>query len=119
MHITFAYWGFVYFVDGTLSNLSAASFPYDHPGPELMGETSVYHDSNSVKAKDTEFQKNQNYVSQSAVDLRCRVMPPPCMKNPYLMNNSGVDIDPFGSSRSKCEGILILLLLRVILLKER
>ncbi|XP_074368451.1 wee1-like protein kinase isoform X2 [Apium graveolens] len=82
-----------------------ASFPYDQPVPELMDETAVYHDSNSVKAIDTEFQKNHNYMSQSAVALRCRVMPPPCMKNPYLMDNSGVDIDPFGSSRSKCEGL--------------
>lgn len=119
MHITFAYWGFDHFVDGTLSNPNEASFPYDQPVPELMNETSVYHDSHSVKAIDTEFQKNHNYVSQSAVALRCRVMPPPCMKNPYLMDNSGVDIDPFGSSRSKCEGILILLLLRVFLLRER
>ncbi|KAM2672540.1 hypothetical protein EV1_008216 [Malus domestica] len=30
----------------------------------------------------TEPRKKQNYVSQSAVALRCRVMPPPCLKNP-------------------------------------
>lgn len=67
---------------------------------------------------DTDLQKNRSYVSQSAVALRCRVMPPPCMKNPYLMDDSGVDIDPFGSSRSKCEGKLILfLLLKLLYLK--
>lgn len=49
-------------------------------------------------------QKNQSYVSQSAVALRCRVMPPPCMKNPYLKDASETDIDPFGSRRSKCAG---------------
>ncbi|CAI9297184.1 unnamed protein product [Lactuca saligna] len=44
----------------------------------------------------------QGYVSQSAVALRCRVMPPPCMKNPYLKDASDNDIDPFGDRRSKC-----------------
>ncbi|XP_076883691.1 wee1-like protein kinase [Bidens hawaiensis] len=44
----------------------------------------------------------QGYVSQSAVALRCRVMPPPCMKNPYIKDDSGNDVDPFGDRRSKC-----------------
>ncbi|XP_071700824.1 wee1-like protein kinase [Rutidosis leptorrhynchoides] len=44
----------------------------------------------------------QGYVSQSAVALRCRVMPPPCMKNPYIKDTSEKDIDPFGDRRSKC-----------------
>ncbi|KAG6748489.1 hypothetical protein POTOM_048413 [Populus tomentosa] len=48
--------------------------------------------------------KPQNYVSQSAVFLRCRVMPPPCIKNPYLTDASEVGIDPFGNQRSKCAG---------------
>ncbi|GMN38060.1 hypothetical protein TIFTF001_007318 [Ficus carica] len=43
-----------------------------------------------------------NYVSQSAVALRCRVMPPPCIKNPYMKDTSGMDMDPFGNQRSKC-----------------
>ncbi|OAY61784.1 wee1-like protein kinase isoform X1 [Manihot esculenta] len=46
----------------------------------------------------------KNYVSQSAVALRCRVMPLPCIKNPFLMHASDVDIDPFGNKRSKCAG---------------
>ncbi|XVF72580.1 hypothetical protein PTKIN_Ptkin12aG0132400 [Pterospermum kingtungense] len=49
-------------------------------------------------------QKTKNYVSQSAVALRCRVMPPPCIKNPYLKDASEVDTDPFGNQRSKCAG---------------
>ncbi|KAK9071782.1 hypothetical protein SSX86_008211 [Deinandra increscens subsp. villosa] len=45
----------------------------------------------------------QGYVSQSAVALRCRVMPPPCMKNPYIKDASeNNDVDPFGDRRSKC-----------------
>ncbi|KAK9084157.1 hypothetical protein Scep_030628 [Stephania cephalantha] len=46
-------------------------------------------------------EKRQNYVSQSAVALRCRVMPPPCIINPYLKESGGVDADPFGNQRSK------------------
>lgn len=44
------------------------------------------------------------YVSQSAVALRCRVMPPPCLKNPYVKNASDFDVDPFSNQRSKCAG---------------
>ncbi|KAI7728870.1 hypothetical protein M8C21_029785 [Ambrosia artemisiifolia] len=44
----------------------------------------------------------QGFVSQSAVALRCRVMPPPCMKNPYIKDASENDVDPFGDRRSKC-----------------
>ncbi|KAG6429181.1 hypothetical protein SASPL_107225 [Salvia splendens] len=44
------------------------------------------------------------YVSQSAVALRCRVMPPPCLKNPYVKNASYFDVDPFSNQRSKCAG---------------
>ncbi|KAK1398896.1 Cyclin-dependent kinase WEE1 [Heracleum sosnowskyi] len=91
--------------DATLANITGTSLPCDRPVSELTDDTSVYHERNSVRAIDTELKKNHNYVSQSALALRCRVMPPPCMKNPYLMDNSVVDIDPFGSSRSKCEGL--------------
>lgn len=49
----------------------------------------------------------KNYVSQSAVALRCRVMPPPCIKNPYLMDDSEVDVDPYGNQRSKCAGTVV------------
>lgn len=47
------------------------------------------------------------YVSQSAVALRCRVMPPPCLKNPYVKNASDFDADPFSNQRSKCAGAVI------------
>ncbi|XP_044503943.1 wee1-like protein kinase isoform X2 [Mangifera indica] len=49
-------------------------------------------------------QKTQNYVSRSAVALRCRVMPPPCIKNPYQKDALEMDIDPFGNQRAKCAG---------------
>ncbi|KAK4779816.1 hypothetical protein SAY87_015922 [Trapa incisa] len=44
------------------------------------------------------------YVPQSAVALRCRAMPPPCFKNPYLNEASDLYIDPFSNRRSKCAG---------------
>ncbi|WZZ11687.1 hypothetical protein YC2023_097608 [Brassica napus] len=46
------------------------------------------------------------YVSRSAVALRSRVMPPPCLKNPYVMNESDTATDPFGYQRSKCASFL-------------
>ncbi|KAL3626025.1 Mitosis inhibitor protein kinase wee1 [Castilleja foliolosa] len=49
-------------------------------------------------------QRNRGYVSQSAVALRCRVMPPPCLKNPYLTDALEVNGDPFDNQRSKCAG---------------
>lgn len=49
------------------------------------------------------------YVSRSAVALRSRVMPPPCLKNPYVMNESDTATDPFGYQRSKCASELSLL----------
>jgi len=62
------------------------------------------------KTSTAEIKKPQNYVSQSAVYLRCRVMPPPCIKNPYLMDASEVGIDPFGNQRSKCAGASLLVI---------
>ncbi|KAJ8898830.1 hypothetical protein K2173_007255 [Erythroxylum novogranatense] len=58
------------------------------------------------KSITTGYHKTPSFVPQSAVALRCRVMPPPCIKNPYLSDNSGVDADPFGNQRLKCAGIL-------------
>lgn len=48
--------------------------------------------------------KGPSYVPQSAVALRCRVMPPPCIQNPYIKDASETDVDPFGCWRSKCSG---------------
>lgn len=54
----------------------------------------------------------QSYVSQTAVALRCRVMPPPCIKNPYIKDASEMDRDPFGNQRSKCAGKVVDSILR-------
>ncbi|XP_073286571.1 wee1-like protein kinase isoform X1 [Primulina huaijiensis] len=49
-------------------------------------------------------QKSHGFVSKSAVALRCRVMPPPCLRNPYLKDGSESNYDPFANQRSKCAG---------------
>lgn len=54
--------------------------------------------------KPVELQNSRGYVSQSAVALRCRVMPPPCLKNPYVKDASAFDADPFSNQRLKCAG---------------
>ncbi|KAK4357271.1 hypothetical protein RND71_022881 [Anisodus tanguticus] len=54
--------------------------------------------------KISESEKGPSYVSQSAIALRYRVMPPPCIRNPYLRDASEIDVDPFGNRRSKCAG---------------
>ncbi|PON96612.1 Serine/threonine protein kinase [Trema orientale] len=62
-------------------------------------------DTNEVKMEKltaTGTKRVQSYVSQSAVALRCRVMPPPCIKNPYIKDSSVMALDPFGNQRSKC-----------------
>uniref|UniRef100_M1AT45 Protein kinase WEE1 n=1 Tax=Solanum tuberosum TaxID=4113 RepID=M1AT45_SOLTU len=51
--------------------------------------------------KISESEKGPSYVSQSAIALRYRVMPPPCIRNPYLGDASEIDADPFGNRRSK------------------
>ncbi|KAJ0229369.1 Wee1-like protein kinase [Hirschfeldia incana] len=57
-----------------------------------------------IQANQTE---RTGYVSQTAVALRSRVMPPPCLKNPYVTNESDTaTADPFGYQRSKCTSFL-------------
>lgn len=58
------------------------------------------------------------YVSQTAVALRCRVMPPPCVKNPYVMNASETSTDPFGYQRSKCASKFAITVYLKFLLEE-
>ncbi|PNT04599.2 hypothetical protein POPTR_014G132400v4 [Populus trichocarpa] len=70
-----------------------------------IGKDNISEEEMLIEKPSTlETKKPQNYVSQSAVFLRCRVMPPPCIKNPYLTDASEVGIDPFGNQRSKCAG---------------
>jgi hypothetical protein len=50
--------------------------------------------------------KRGGYVSQSAVALRCRVMPPPCVKNPYLNMDPCIDDAVYGGRQCNSAGII-------------
>ncbi|KAI4340241.1 hypothetical protein MLD38_025100 [Melastoma candidum] len=56
------------------------------------------------KRKTNGLEKPHSYISQSAVALRCRVMPPPCIENPFLRATSFVDVGPLGNQRVKFPG---------------
>ncbi|KAI4304526.1 hypothetical protein MLD38_040022 [Melastoma candidum] len=56
------------------------------------------------KRKTNGLEKPHSYVSQSAVSLRCRVMPPPCIENPFLRTTSYVDVGPLGNQRVRFPG---------------
>ncbi|KAM1449609.1 hypothetical protein ACFX1R_009280 [Malus domestica] len=86
--------------DISLNPLSPTLFG-NEPVVELEKDVFGMDEVVMEKPTATEPRKKQNYVSQSAVALRCRVMPPPCLKNPYLKDASEIGIDPFGNQRSK------------------
>ncbi|XVE73284.1 hypothetical protein DITRI_Ditri11bG0105200 [Diplodiscus trichospermus] len=90
--------------DGILVNPLSPTLSGSQQIVELAKDNFDVDEVNLEKTALTGVQKTKNYVSQSAVALRCRVMPPPCIKNPYLMDASEVDTDPFGNQRSKCSG---------------
>ncbi|KAF3436413.1 hypothetical protein FNV43_RR23505 [Rhamnella rubrinervis] len=75
------------------------------PTVELGKDNSGIDEENIEKAAATGARRTHNYVSQTAVALRCRVMPPPCIKNPYMKDASEFDTDPFGNKRSKFAGL--------------
>ncbi|XP_057548991.1 wee1-like protein kinase [Amaranthus tricolor] len=77
----------------------------DHQQTEELTKYSLDADGNKTgKPITNALCKGPNYVPQSAIALRSRVMPPPCLKNPYLKDAVEMDVDPFGSWRTKCSG---------------
>lgn len=56
------------------------------------------------KSVQTGQQKKRSYVSQSAIALRSRVTPPPCIRNPYMKETSSKVLDIFGDRRFKSTG---------------
>uniref|UniRef100_A0A0D9VBY4 Protein kinase domain-containing protein n=1 Tax=Leersia perrieri TaxID=77586 RepID=A0A0D9VBY4_9ORYZ len=61
-------------------------------------------DSEEEHLKESTSHKRGSYVSQSAVALRCRVMPPPCIRNPYLNTDTQIDDNVFGGRQCKLSG---------------
>ncbi|XP_057439305.1 wee1-like protein kinase [Lotus japonicus] len=91
-------------LDAISVNPLSPTFSNDHQIVEL-GKDSVVEEVAVEKTVEDGKPRAQNYVSHSAVALRCRAMPPPCIRNPYLKDVSKMETDPFGNQRSKCAGL--------------
>ncbi|CAN6482928.1 unnamed protein product [Victoria cruziana] len=73
---------------------------------EHHAETSAVGDLKTVKSLVPGSQKKQNYVSRSAVALRCRVTPPICITNPYLNGNAEMNLDIVCKQKTKPAALL-------------
>jgi wee1-like protein kinase len=71
--------------------LESAEFSFNqHVSPvQLAGP--IQEDLEEDQLMQPVLQKRSGYVSKSAVALRCRVTPPPCIKNPYLITDPIID----------------------------
>lgn len=89
-------------------SFSANALSSDLHGHEQVSELAEddvgFDELKVLQPSATSSQRKKNYVSQSAVALRCRVMPPVCIKNPYLNEATVMDVDIFGNRRSKSTG---------------
>ncbi|KAK7259393.1 hypothetical protein RIF29_25000 [Crotalaria pallida] len=92
-------------LDAISENPFSQGFFIDHQQVVELGKDSAVEEVAVEKTIADGQPKAPNYVSHSAVALRCRVMPPPCIRNPYLKELSEKETDPFGNQRSKCAGI--------------
>ncbi|KAG2406601.1 hypothetical protein LR48_Vigan11g077300 [Vigna angularis] len=81
------------------------TFSGDHQPAVELGKDSVDDEFALEKTIAAAKPKGQNYVSQSAIALRFRVMPPPCFRNPFLKDVTEKEIDSFGNQRLKCAGL--------------
>ncbi|XP_006646849.1 wee1-like protein kinase [Oryza brachyantha] len=85
--------------------------------PKAFGSTDIFDnqwiapvqfdglgDSEEEQLQESNSHKRGSYVSQSAVALRCRVMPPPCIRNPYLNTGPQIDDNVFGGRQCKSSG---------------
>ncbi|XP_004494355.1 wee1-like protein kinase [Cicer arietinum] len=92
-------------LDGILVNPLSPTFSGNHQPVVELDKDSVAEEVDIDKTMAASKPKAQNYVSHSAAALRCRVMPPPCISNPYLKDVSQQETDPFANQRSKCAGL--------------
>lgn len=85
---------------------SVRPFSSDLSGQQQLADIPVdtFGTDEMKSEKISESEKGPSYVSQSAIALRYRVMPPPCIRNPYLGDASEIDSDPFGNQRSNYPG---------------
>ncbi|KAK3155957.1 hypothetical protein QOZ80_2AG0100940 [Eleusine coracana subsp. coracana] len=80
--------------------IESTDFSFDqHITPVQFGDT-IEEDLEEDQLIQPALQKRSGYVSKSAVALRCRVTPPPCIKNPYLNMDPVID-DVYGLRQCK------------------
>ncbi|PIA44559.1 hypothetical protein AQUCO_01700272v1 [Aquilegia coerulea] len=87
--------------EGFAVNFGCSESPLHNLVMEVASDAFGSDEVKTEKSSVTGSERKQSYVSQSAVALRCRVMPPPCVRNPYSKGTAEMDIDPFGNQRSK------------------
>ncbi|XP_020572577.1 wee1-like protein kinase [Phalaenopsis equestris] len=85
-------------------NSQSTSIQLHEEDAELKFDEFGFEDLNECKSVGPALEKKQRFVSQSAVALRCRAMPPPCIKNPYIIENSSIELDVFGDRIAKVTG---------------
>jgi wee1-like protein kinase len=82
-------------------------FSFDHQITPVLFDSLTRDDSEEEQPKQPALEKRGGYVSQSAVALRCRVMPPPCVKNPYLNTDPCIDAAVYGGRQCNSAGTTI------------
>ncbi|KAJ8623024.1 hypothetical protein MRB53_031553 [Persea americana] len=90
--------------EGFSADSFSSNFHFHQQGAEPSVDAFGADDLQAAQPSASGSPNKKNYVSQSAVALRCRVMPPVCIKNPYLNETNEMDLDIFGSRRSKSTG---------------
>lgn len=94
----------MFYADSFTARTSNSTWFSNHRVDEQENDTDEIM-VDKIQANQTE---RTGYVSHTAVALRSRVMPPPCLRNPYVINESDTATDPFGYQRSKCASELFL-----------
>jgi len=87
--------------------MESADFSFDQQITPVQFDSLIRDDSEEDKPMQPALHKRGGYVSQSAVALRCRVMPPPCVKNPYLNTDPCIDDHVYGGRQCNSEGTIL------------
>ncbi|KAL6888540.1 hypothetical protein ACP4OV_009566 [Aristida adscensionis] len=90
--------------DSSPKGLDCAEFSFDRQITPAQWDGLIRDDSEEDQLMQLGLPKRGSYVSKSAVALRCRVTPPPCIKNPYLSMDTLIDDDIFCARQCKSSG---------------
>jgi len=95
------------FADCSPKGLESRDFSFDHQITLVPFDSLTRDDSEEEQPMQPVLEKRRGYVSQSAVALRCQVMPPPCVKNPYLNTDPCIDDAVYGGRQCNSAGIIV------------